>query len=127
MPLLTFCFKNPTLHLNKQEISSITERAAQLASISLAEAETASQTTADTKASHLASKTSQTLGIEQESDVTGDLASLSAESAKTAKVTKVVRKETTQKPVQHIHIQGVNNFNLCSSYKQNKYNNFTLN
>ena len=81
-----------------------------MASISLAEADTASQTTADTKAAHMASKTSKTLGIEQESDLTEVLASPPAEAAKTAKVTKVLKKETTQKPVQHIQMQGVKNF-----------------
>ena len=106
------------ISFKKQEISNITERAAKLASISLAEADTASQTTADTKASHMASKTSQTFGIEHETDVTGDLAALSAESAKTAKVTKVLRKETTQKPVQHIHMQGV--ITLISALHTNK-------
>jgi hypothetical protein len=78
-----------------------------MASSTLAESDTASQSIADTKVGHLASNTSNIVGIEQASDVTGELLIGAGETGKTANVTKV-EKVVKQKPVQHMHLQGVN-------------------
>ena len=79
-----------------------------MASSTLAEADTASQSTAETKVGHLASKTSNIVGVEHVSDVTGELLIGVGETGKTASVTKVAGKEVKQRPVQHMHVQGVN-------------------
>ncbi len=101
-----------------QEFTGISETST-LASATLSETDTASQTTAAAKAGHLAAKKSNLIGVEEQTDITAELLVPAGEAGKTANVTKVVRKEATQRPVQHMHMQGVNIFITWQTYYSN--------
>jgi hypothetical protein len=76
-----------------------------------AETDTASRTKVDTKVTLRATRPSKLVGIEHESDVTSGLPEpAAAEPAKTVSVTKVIRRDVVKRPVQEIHLEGVNTF-----------------
>ena len=97
----------PQYFFHTQEYTGISQTST-LATATLAETDTASQTKAAVKVGHLAAKKSNLIGMEEQTDITEELLVPAGDAGKTANVTKVVRKDVTQRPVQHMHMQGVN-------------------